>query len=323
MATSPLNPTAMALATGPDLRPPERDDAWGPGVALALVAHGLLVAALAWGVAWRSHQTEPMAAEMWASIPDAEAPPPVVITPLPTPPVMEPPPAPVEPVVPVEPVPDLVIGKKKPPKEPRPERKPREVEVFDSTPVKPRKTDPTQPPPDVNAKQLKEQAARDKAAKDAKATNELEAAKEKAKELAKEKAAQAQAEAQAAAAEAQRQQNLKDIVRRAGGGANPNATGAGARNAGPSEGYSGRLRALFKRNLTWALEDAPGNPETVVSVTVSPSGTITSRTIVSPSGLPAWDEAVLRAIDRTAILPADETGRMQSSMTLHFRMKDY
>jgi len=318
MATSPLNPTAMALATGPDLRPPERD-AWGPGVALALVAHGLLVAALAWGVAWRSHQTEPMAAEMWASIPDAEAPPPVVITPLPTPPVMEPPPAPVEPVVPVEPVPDLVIGKKKPPKEPRPERKPREVEVFDSTPVKPRKTDPTQPPPDVKAKQLKEQAqeqaARDKAAKEAKAIKELEAAKEKAKELA--------AQAQAAAAEAQRQQNLKDIVRRAGGGTNPNATGAGARNAGPSEGYSGRLRALFKRNLTWALEDAPGNPETVVSVTVSPSGTITSRTIVSPSGLPAWDEAVLRAIDRTAILPADETGRMQSSMTLHFRMKDY
>ncbi|MEY2842005.1 MAG: hypothetical protein RI920_42, partial [Pseudomonadota bacterium] len=321
-----------ALATGPDLRPPERD-AWGPGVALALVAHGLLVAALAWGVAWRSHQTEPMAAEMWASIPDAEAPPPVVITPLPTPPVMEPPPAPVEPVVPVEPVPDLVIGKKKPPKEPRPESKPREVEVFDSTPVKPRKTDPTQPPPDVKAKQLKEQAqeqaqeqeqaARDKAAKEAKAIKELEAAKEKAKELAKEKAAQAQAEAQAAAAEAQRQQNLKDIVRRAGGGTNPNATGAGARNAGPSEGYSGRLRALFKRNLTWALEDAPGNPETVVSVTVSPSGTITSRTIVSPSGLPAWDEAVLRAIDRTAILPADETGRMQSSMTLHFRMKDY
>ncbi len=301
----------MALAAGPDLRPRERD-AWGPGVALALVAHALLVAALAWGVAWRSHQTEPLAAEMWSAIPDAEAPPPVVITPPAMPPVAEPPPAPPEPV---EPVPDLVIAKKKPPKEPRPERKPREVEVFDSTPVKPRKTDPTQPPPDLKARLAQEQAAKEKAAKDAKAAQALEKAKEKA--------AQAQAEAEAAAAEAQRQQILKDIVRRAGGGANPSATGTGARNAGPSEAYSGRLRALFKRNLTWALEEVAGNPETVVRITVSPSGTITSRTIVTPSGLPAWDDAVLRAIDRTAILPADETGRVQPSMTLGFRMKDY
>jgi colicin import membrane protein len=310
MSASPLNPTAMALATGPSLRPPARD-AWGPGVALALLAHALLVAALAWGVAWRSHQPEALEAEMWAAIPDAEAPPPVVTMPPPTPPVAEPPPAPPEPV---EPVPDLVIAKKKPPKEPRPERKPREVETFDSTPVKPRKTDPTQAP-DLKARQAREQAARDKADQDAKAALALEKAREKA--------ALAQAEAEAAAAEAQRQQILKDIVRRAGGGANPTATGTGARNAGPSEAYSGRLRALFKRNLTWALEDVSGNPETVVRITLSPSGAITSRTIVSASGLPAWDDAVLRAIDRTALLPADETGRVQPSMTLGFRMKDY
>ncbi|MEY4766220.1 MAG: cell envelope integrity protein TolA, partial [Pseudomonadota bacterium] len=246
-------------------------------------------------------------AEIWSAIPEAEAPPPVVVEPRPLPPqaVEERQPEP-------ETVPDLVIAQRKPRKEPKPERKPVEREVFDSTPVKPRKADPMQPPPDVRDKLAREQALKAQ-----------QAARDKADREAKE-AKEAEARAQAAL-EAQRQRNLKDIVRNAGGGgASAGATGQASASAGPSVGYTGRLRALFRRNLiNWSSEDLPGNPEVLVRVTVAPDGTILSRQVVTPSGSPVWDEAVLRAIDRTEVIPRDEQGRVHSPMTLSFRPKDY
>jgi colicin import membrane protein len=315
-----VDANALALAGGaPSLRPRDAD-AWGPGMVLALVAHALLVAALAWGVNWHTHQEEALEAEVWSAIPEAEAPAPVVappVTAVAPPPAVKPPEPEAE-----QPLPDLVIAKKKPAKEP-PKPKPREVETFDATPVKPRKADPTMPPPDLKALKLKEatdaKEAKDKEARLAKeAAAKAQAAKDKAEKdkLAKEQADQA-------AVEAQRQKILRDIVSRAGGGAGSNAAGQGTRNAGPSQGYIGRLKALFKRNITFSLDDVPSNPETVVDVSMAPDGTIISRNIVTRSGLPAWDEAVLRAIDRTEVLPRDETGKVPPRLTLSFRPKDY
>jgi colicin import membrane protein len=314
-----VDANALALAGGaPSLRPRDAD-AWGPGMALALVAHALLVAALAWGVNWHTHQEEALEAEVWSAIPEAEAPAPVVAPPVVT--AVAPPPLAKSPEPDVDqPVPDLVIAQKK---QAKPKPKPREVETFDATPVKPRKADPTTPPPDLKALKLRE-------AKDEKE------AREKAARLAKEEAARAQAakdkaekdklareQADQVALEAQRQKILRDIVSRAGGGAGSNAAGQGTRNAGPSAGYIGRLKALFKRNITFQLDDVPSNPETVVDVSMAPDGTIISRNIVTRSGLPAWDEAVLRAIDRTEVLPRDETGKVPPRLTLSFKPKDY
>jgi len=321
-----VDANALALAGGaPSLRPRE-PDAWGPGMALALVAHALLVAALAWGVNWHTHQEEALEAEVWSSIPEAEAPAavvaPPVTTPAPPPPVARPP----EPDV-AEPVPDLVIAQKKPAKEP-PKAKSREVETFDATPVKPRKADPTTPPPELRALKLKEA----KEAKEAKEWAARQAREEAARaQAAKDKAAKDKAEkdklakeqADQAAVEAQRQKILRDIVNRAGGGAGSNQAGQGTRNAGPSAGYIGRLKALFKRNITFTLDDVPSNPETVVDVSMAPDGTIISRNIVTRSGIPAWDEAVLRAIDRTEVLPRDESGKVPARLTLSFKPKDY
>jgi len=307
---------ASSLALGPDLRPPQAD-AWGPGVAMALLAHALLIVALAWGVSWRSHETESLEAEVWSSVPVAEAPPPVVVPPPPPPPKAVPAEEPPQP----ETVPDLAIAKRKkePPKE---APKPREREVFDSTPPKPRKADPTQPSAEAKA-QLAQKEALEKAAREKAAQDKLARARAEQEAQAKEQARQA---AEQAALEAQRQRILKDIVRNAGGGspnANPSANGQAAVSSGASAAYAGRLRALFKRNLTWALDDPPGNPEVVVRVTVSPDGTILTRKVVQPSPVPAWDEAVLRAIDRTEVLPREENGRVQPVMLLSFKYRDY
>lgn len=304
MLGSPMPPSSLAMAGGA-VRPAE-PDAWGPGVALALAAHALLVVALAWGVNWRSHEAEAIEAEVWSSVPVAEAPPPVVVVPQPRPPQAEPAPTP------TETVPDLAIGKRKPKEPPPASPPPREREVFDSTPPKPRKSEPAPDP-----KLAREEARREKLAQEKAARAEQEA---RAQE-------QARAEAeQAAALEAQRQRILKDIVRNAGGGsasANPQANGQAVVSSGPSAAYQGRLRALFKRNLTWALEDPPGNPEVVVRITLAPDGTILSRKVVQPSASPAWDDAVLRAIDRTEVLPRDDNGRVLSPMLLTFKFRDY
>ena len=59
-----------------------------------------------------------------------------------------------------------------------------------------------------------------------------------------------------------------------------------------------------------------------VEVRTAPDGTITSRKQTTPSGVKSWDEAVLRAIDKTGKLPRDVDGRVPSSLEIRFRPKD-
>ena len=48
----------------------------------------------------------------------------------------------------------------------------------------------------------------------------------------------------------------------------------------------------------------------VVLVKTSPSGQILSRRVVTPSGNKAWDDAVLRAVDKMETVPKDVDGRV-------------
>ena len=90
---------AATLSPG-DLRP-RADSPLGLGAALALLAHGGLIAALALGLNWRlPKQPTVVSAELWAAVPQAAAPAPTptpapapVATPVPTPiPALTPPP---------------------------------------------------------------------------------------------------------------------------------------------------------------------------------------------------------------------------------------
>lgn len=63
----------------------------------------------------------------------------------------------------------------------------------------------------------------------------------------------------------------------------------------------------------------PGNPRAEVEVRTLPDGTILSARLLKSSGHRAWDDAVLRAIERTARLPRDENGRVPSTLILGFR----
>jgi len=114
-----------------------------------------------------------------------------------------------------------------------------------------------------------------------------------------------------------REENLKRIQGMAGATGAPTSTGTAARDAGPSASYAGRIVARVRPNIIF-LEQLAGNPTAEVEVRAAPDGTILGRKLVKSSGNKQWDEAVLRAIDRTEVLPRDEDGRVPSPMLLAF-----
>ena len=191
-------------------------------------------------------------------------------------------------------------------------------------------------------KQAKEQAEKDKLEKSqaqAKAEMEKQAKEKQAKEQAalaqkkqaeKDKAAMSQSRQQelAAAKEAKmlddlRQQNMKRIAGMAGVGGNgdPGSTSKEMEASGPSAGYAGRIVARIKPNIVFT-EDVRGNPRVEVEIRTSVSGNILSSRITQSSGVKSWDDAVLRAIEKTEVLPKDINGTIPTSMTLGFRPKE-
>ena len=107
----------------------------------------------------------------------------------------------------------------------------------------------------------------------------------------------------------------------AGASGDENARGSALKSSGPSPSYAGRIRARIKPNITFT-EDVAGNPKAEVEVRTTPDGTIISRKLLASSGNKAWDEAVLKAIDKTATLPRDEDGRVPPVLEISFRPKD-
>ena len=74
----------------------------------------------------------------------------------------------------------------------------------------------------------------------------------------------------------------------------------------------------MRRNIVYT-GSLSGSPVATVEVTAAPGGSIISRRLVKSSGHKDWDEAVLRAIDRTASLPRDSDGRVPSPVTIDFK----
>jgi colicin import membrane protein len=92
-------------------------------------------------------------------------------------------------------------------------------------------------------------------------------------------------------------------------------------SSGPSASYAGRIRARIKPNLVFT-ESVSGDRPAVVELRCAPDGRIISRKLIESSGIPRWDEAVLRAIDRTEVLPADESGKVPPVMQISYRPHD-
>ena len=264
---------------------PRNPDSVGRGLAMALAVHALLLIAIAFGVSWRSSNPAGVEAELWAAVPQIAAPKPVEPEPTPQPvKKIEPPPPPPKVETPKQDDAQIAIERAKREEQKRKEEQRREDEL----------------------KRQKEEQQRKLA---------------EAEKLKKEQAEQKKREAaEAAAAQAQRQKQLERMAALAGDGA-PNATGTAAKSAGPSASYAGRIKARILPNIVFP-DSVSGNPQATVEVKAGPDGTIIGRRLLKSSGVPAWDEAVLRAIDKTEVLPRDTDARVPPSFEISFRPRD-
>ncbi len=299
---------------------------------LAVLVHGLLLVALSLGVQWkRDAQVISADAELWSAVPREAAPK------LLEPPLELPPPEPPAPTKAVPPAPDPTPVVTAPaPKLPEFDialeqeklrlKKQHERELAKQEALRLEKI--------AEQKHLQDKLKQDKLKHDKLKADKLKADKLKQEQFQAEKLKQEQADkAQKAALdkkqaaveakqlEAQRVKNLQRMTGMAGASGGPNAGGTALKSSGPSASYAGRIRARVKPNIVFT-EEPQGNPVAEVEVRTSPDGTIISHKISKSSGLKSWDDAVLKALDRTQVLPRDTDGTVPSALLLVFRPKD-
>ena len=157
-------------------------------------------------------------------------------------------------------------------------------------------------------------------AREAQARKDLAAQKDREKAAEAAEKAKAEAKEQAEQIAKQREENLKRMLGQAGATGAATATGTAKADMAPSAGYAGRIKAAILPNIVQPDKER-GNPVTEVEVRCAPDGSIVGRRVSKPSGNPAWDETVLRAIDKTRQLPLD-AGRIPSTMTLVFSQNE-
>ncbi|MEY2655118.1 MAG: hypothetical protein RLZZ524_2146 [Pseudomonadota bacterium] len=280
----------------------------GTGFTIALLVHAGLVAALAYGVAWRRQDVNTVSAELWAAVPQIAAP---MAAPPPPPAPPAPAPAPRPAPAPPPPAPaqkaDADIAIKKAQKD-KADKEKAEKEKAEKL------------------KAEKEKAERDKA--DKLKADKLKADKDKAirEEADRKKAALEKAKADKVEQDRlarQRLENIERMNRQLGTdnpavGNNPGpSSGRAAVSAAPSASYAGRIRARVLPNIVYAgSRDLPIVAE--VEVKVAPDGKIMGTRLVKSSGNPDWDQAVQRALVRADVLPPDTDGRVPPVMLLSF-----
>lgn len=284
----------------------------GRSLGLALLVHFLLMVALTAGIQWKQDNSLSVEAELWAAIPMAVAPKLVEVEPPPPPP--PPPPAPKE-IVKPPPAPssnvdaDIALSKrKKQLEEDKKKQETLEAERLKQELLK-KEEEKKAKLKEKEQKEIKDKALKEKELKDkeAKKLQEQKNAKPSPTDVKK--------------LEAMRQENMKRIAGMAGATGDENATGTAQRSAGPSDSYGGRIRGRIKPNITFT-EDIASNAPAEVEVRCAPDGTIVGKKLIKSSGNPAWDNAVLKAIDKTEILPRDIDGRIHSPLVISFRPKD-
>jgi len=304
-----------------EFAPPE-DQGGGRSLALALFIHILLLMALTWGIHWRTDpQDDAVDAELWSALPEPVA----LKSDAPAPPKTQPnePAKNTEPPVKNAPDPDIALEKLK-------KKELAEQLAMEKKAEKLRKIQELEAEKERKAALLQEEASKrkDEAAK--RKEEELRRKEEEIRlrkeEEAKRKEEARRLEQEAKEAEDQRQKQikrLKSLGATSSGPVDPvnESTGGGK----PSDSYLGRLRARVKPNITFSetqLQTVRGNPAAEVEVICSPSGQIVGMKLTQSSGNDAWDQAVLKAIEKTGTLPRDENGKIPSKIPFVFRPRD-
>lgn len=260
-------------------------------IILAVVVHAALFAFLWFGIHWQSQEPVAVEAEVWSqNIKEAA---PQAPTPVP---------------------------------QPTPESKPQMI-VQETAPLKVEAS----PVPDQEIALEKEKKRKEQARKEQARQEELEKqqklqkkqAQQEQKDKLKAETEQKVAKEKAAAQEKQKQEGLKKAEADAPDNKRHNdelkrmlgqATGSGAANStaaqslGPrgDPSYGQKVGAKIKSNINFNVPDGlPGNPAVEFDAQLLPDGSVASLHLRKSSGVPGFDEAVKRAIEKSAPYPKD------------------
>jgi len=282
-------------------------------ITLAVAVHVALLTFLWVGVNWQSHPPEELQAEIWSDQARDSAPLPPEPKPDPTPqpkpdpePVVKTPPK-VEPDVPPPPKVDIALEK---------EKKRNELE----------KQKKLQAEQDRQDKLKKQQAEQEQKEKEKKLADQKKADQQK-QQAALDKAAQDKKRKQEVADTALRDKIRAEEMRRLTGAVGSGGNGEAAKTQGSGRAtdpsYADKIRSKIRSNTTFAVPDGlSGNPAAEVDVELLPDGSVRGMRLSKSSGLPGFDEAVKRAIERSQPFPPDKSGRVPSSITISSKPKD-
>jgi colicin import membrane protein len=281
---------------------PKQSGGWR-AIVLAIAVHAALFAFLWIGIRWQSETPIAIEAEVW-NLQTKEA------APLPEP----------QPTLRVEP-------------------------ELKTAPPKPVEKEPEIAKPDIALEQEKkrkekekleqQRLAEQKEAEKRKQERERIEQEKKEKLLAKqkeeaEKRKQQEAEAKRQEAEAKRQAQVekmrKEEMRRIAGAVGTGGTGDAPKSQGMrgDPKYADRIRAKIRSHTIYAVpNDLQGNPSVEYDVKLFPDGTLRGapRKLKS-SGIPAFDEAVRRAIELSQPFPPDKSGAVPSELIVSHQPKE-
>ncbi|HZZ06735.1 cell envelope integrity protein TolA [Paraburkholderia sp.] len=322
------------------LQPP-RERGTGRAFAFALVMHALLGFFLYHGIQWQNSTPAGAEAELWTEVPDTAIP-------------RQPPPPPA-PVAPAPPLPDeqadIALQEKKRQQQ-EAARQAQLAEQQRQQKLQAQQEADAKRQQQLAADQAAQLAAQKAAAIKQKQLQQQQADKQKQQQLAdqqkqqqlKEQQQQEQAQADAqkkadaqkaakakAQADAAAQAKKLDAERRArlaqmqgsagesssGNGLAKSGTGSGSGGTATSPGYADKVRRVVRPNISWGGETE--GLETVISVRCSPTGTLLDAQISRSSGNQAWDDAALRAVQRSNPMPQDIDGKTPTSFKITLR----
>jgi colicin import membrane protein len=273
----------------------QRSPGRAPAIALAVLVHLALLAVLVFSLRWQSSPAEPVSAELYAPSNAAPAPKPLPpqVEPTPQPPVPTPTPTP-EPAPQPAPPPPVVAP----------------------------------PPPDTRAADLAIKAAKDETRRRQEAQQRALAEKQEhdRKEAERKQAEDKQRadDKRLADTRARQQQETNALLAQAANEAQARTVAAqrSAAQDSAQRDWLARIQAKVRGNVILP-GDLSGNPQAEFDVTELPTGEIIDVKLRKSSGVPAYDDAVQRAILKSSPLPRpDNPNVWQRNLKLVFRPKE-
>ncbi len=200
--------------------------------------------------------------------------------------------------------------------------------------------------PDIALEQEKKAEKERKKTEARQKAEEARAQREEQERLKKEAETSRKQKAEAAAAQKRAKALLDQEARRikgggSGGGKGNGSGGGGTRTTGPTgtggngaavrstgpgtadAGYIAKVRTKIKNNTSFNVSSSiKENTPVIYEVELLPDGTLRNIRKRKSSGIPGFDEAILRAIEKSAPYPKDKTGRVPGKFVVTHKPKD-